>query len=661
MENDTHRHKDHIRKYLEEDAQDLYENAPCGYLSFAPDGTIVKINQTLLSWIDVEREDLLYRKKFSQLFNIGGRIFYETHFAPLLRMQNSIKEINFDIVKADGATLPVLVSCTPVTDNEGETVLYRATVFDITERKKYERELLRARKEAEQAARAKANFISTVSHEIRTPMNAIIGIAELLIRNNPKLTQMENLQMLKHSSSHLLNLINDILDFSKIEAGKVKLERRNFDLRALVESIVFSLKNKAEEKGISIRTEWDDDVPNFYLGDPVKISQIITNLLGNAIKFTEKGYVAFSVQLREQKKGHCTLALAVRDTGTGIAPDQLENIFEEFTQESYDTGAKFGGTGLGLSISRKLLELHKSQLKVKSELGQGTEFYFDLNLKVGKEEIKTEPVPAEKQASIRGIHLLLVEDNHVNVMVAGQFLQSWGVSYDVAENGKQALAMVTRHKYDMVLMDLQMPEMNGYEAARAIRSMPEDKYQRLPIIALSATSESDLPQVEEMGMNAYVKKPFTADDLQAKIAQFAPKVHIAKAVHVDGEENPDTDPDEVAEAGVNMQFFHKITKGNRQDMLKIINLLLNDFRHFRSVFPTLLTNDKRKQFESEVHKLNAVLQHLNADRLMKLIEDMRIWIGDNPGQQPPEELTWKIDKELQAALEIFEQEAQSLR
>lgn len=369
---------------LQESVEDLYENAPCGYLSALPDGTIVKLNQTFLAWTGYRREDLVGRRRFQDLLTAGGRIFHETHYAPLLRMQGSVREIAVEIVRADGSRLPALINTVLKKDAAGQPLLTRTTVFDASDRREYERELLRQRQKAEQADQAKAQFIATVSHEIRNPVNAILGISELLDLAGPLAPrQQELVRLLRQSSQNLLHLINDILDFSKIEAGKASLEERSFDLRRVIAGVVQPLRLEAEGKGLALRSRVDERVPESLLGDPIKIGQVLTNLVGNAVKFTSEGAVTLEVRVRELSAEAAAIELLVSDTGIGIAPQQLPHVFDDFSQASYDIGLNYGGTGLGLAISKKLVELQGGQLAVHSELGKGTTFSFVLRLKIG--------------------------------------------------------------------------------------------------------------------------------------------------------------------------------------------------------------------------------------------------------------------------------------
>jgi PAS domain S-box-containing protein len=503
---------------LEESAEDLYENAPCGYLSALPGGTIVKVNQTFLSWTGYAREALLGGRKFQDLLTAGGRIFHETHFAPLLRMQGWVREIAVDIVCADGRRLPALINSTLRKDAAGQPLLVRTMIFNATDRKEYERELLRERQKAEQATKAKADFISMMSHEIRTPLNALMGVAHLLASTGLSPQQEKLVRILRSSSESLLGLVNDILDFSKIESGKLSLESRSFDLRRLVHEIVANLDVKAGQKGLDLGVQVDPRLPDLLLGDPVKIGQVLTNLVGNAIKFTAEGEVTVALEVRELDAEAVSVELRVTDTGIGIAPDQLSRIFDDFTQASYDIGLKYGGTGLGLSISKKLVELHGSRLAVESRPGRGTSFSFVLRLKIAG--APAAGVEAPSIPRLRGLKVLVADDNAVNVLVLTGFLKIWGVEPDVVTDGRQAVERVQQQDYDLVLMDLRMPELDGYAAARQIRSLPEPKFSRLPILAVSASTRMGRQQeIEASGFTEFVGKPIDPDILLAKMTR----------------------------------------------------------------------------------------------------------------------------------------------
>ncbi len=368
---------------LEESLEDLYEHAPSGYVFTLPDGTFAKVNQTLLTWTGYQRETLLAGMRFQDLLMVAGKIFYETHYAPLLHMQGFANEIAFDLVCHDGHHLPVLISTVQTRDRAGTPLLHRTTIFNASDRRQYERELLLARNKAEQAVQAKARLLATLSHEIRTPLHAISLATQLLERTNPTPKQQKYIRTVQSSSHSLLALVNDILDYHKLEADKATLEERSFNLRELITDLVYRVEAKAEEKQLALHVDVDERLPTYLIGDSIKIGQVLMNLLSNAIKFTEQGSVKLTVKVKDVLPDAVSLDFSVRDTGIGIAPDRLAYIFEEFAQASPDITIKYGGTGLGLAICRKLVQLHGSDIHVDSQVGEGSTFSFNLRLQRG--------------------------------------------------------------------------------------------------------------------------------------------------------------------------------------------------------------------------------------------------------------------------------------
>jgi len=380
-----------------------------------------------------------------------------------------------------------------------------------------------AKERAEEASEAQKKFLSVMTHELRTPLNAVIGAAHLLVRNNPRQDQFEELQILRFSAENLLGLINNILDFTKMESGKVMLEQIDFNLRNLVEEIVSAVKIKAREKNIVLDCQIDEHIPKHLTGDPLRLSQVINNLLGNAMKFTEQGSVGIELRLRERIGNDAIIDFFVRDTGIGMSEEILNNIFETFVQGSSETTRKYGGTGLGLVITRKLLELFGSEIKVKSEPDRGTCFTFSIRF-------PENPQPPDEDAVDRttyefvpfnGQRVLLVEDNEVNKLIASRFLVNWNLTVESASNGLLALEMIQSKAYALVLMDIQMPEMDGYQASAAIRAIGTEPYISIPIIALTAATRSDVSaMIFRSGMNDFIPKPFNPVDLHFKIRKY---------------------------------------------------------------------------------------------------------------------------------------------
>lgn len=511
--------------------------------------------------------------------------------------------LEFRFQHPNGEMRWVMSRATSYTDRTGQTMGYIGTINDITA-------LKLAREYAEQATKAKSQFLSMMSHEIRTPLNAINGLTHLLLEGNPRQDQQESLRLLKFSGENLLRIINDILDFNKIEAGKIELESISFDLQRLVDDLATVLEYRAKEKGIRLVLEIGEAVPRFVLGDPLRIGQVINNLLSNAIKFTEKGSVTVTVNSGRSATGRShRVSVEVRDTGIGIAPENLERIFEGFSQERLDIARKFGGTGLGLSISKRLLTLMGSDLLVESVMGEGSRFYFSLLLEEG---LPPEEASGNKKegtvVNLERLEILLVEDNRVNQMVASNFLKKWNCAVDIAIDGQEAVEMVKSKKYRIILMDLQMPGMDGYEATRHIRSMPDPYFKKVPIIALTASIMSDVKkEALEAGVNDFLGKPFLPEELSSRLSQYANfKPSTADTSRITG-----------------LNSLEVYAEGDAEFKREFAMLLTRNIVELEEALDASVAAGDDDTFRKACHKMKVTLNILGDKEYIELIEQIR--------------------------------------
>jgi signal transduction histidine kinase/CheY-like chemotaxis protein len=396
---------------------------------------------------------------------------------------------------------------------------------DVSKTKALEEELRAAKETAQADARAKSAFLSSMSHEIRTPMNAILGLTELLLNKKLDENSIENLKAIRFSANNLLTIINDILDLSKIEAGKFSFETQTFDFFHVLEELNKSITVSAQNKNLLYEINVSGAIPKYLRGDSVRLSQILLNLLGNSLKFTQTGKVQLVVEVVSETETGIILEFKVLDTGIGIPKDQLQNIFQSFTQVHKNQRFKTQGTGLGLSITKRLVEMQDGEIRVESEVGKGSIFSFKLPfLKAGLKDFQQQ-IEAEEGIEISRfsqMKVLLVEDNKINQLLARQILTGWGVNVEVANDGFEAIAKLQRRTFDLILLDLQMPEIDGFEVARFVRKTIKPPANQIPIVALTADAFTETKELtREAGMNDFITKPYQQKDLFRVIRKFS--------------------------------------------------------------------------------------------------------------------------------------------
>jgi two-component system, sensor histidine kinase len=423
---------------------------------------------------------------------------------------------------------------------EENRAVIQAYGADVTSLKRAQLSLEKAKAAAEQASVAKSAFLANMSHEIRTPMNGVLGMLELLSGTSLTCTQQEHLRTARNSADALLTVINDILDFSKIEAGKLRIEAIDFNLIELLNEVIQLLQERAREKGLTLARDWPDELPNAIRADPTRLRQVLFNLVGNAIKFTLTGSVTLQVRIVGAKQS--MLRFAIIDTGIGISPEAQSRLFRSFQQADESTTRKFGGTGLGLAISKQLTELMGGGIGIDSVPEQGSTFWFTVPL-VRAAALQQTQVQAQENRTSYQARILLVEDNRVNQLVAVGMLGKFGLKPDIANNGLEAVAAVERNDYDLVFMDCQMPELDGYMATQRIRALGLGSVRPLPIVAMTANAmEADRERCTVAGMDDYLSKPVSMNTLGQMLQKWLTEKATTSLDAASANHEPQVDP-----------------------------------------------------------------------------------------------------------------------
>jgi PAS domain S-box-containing protein len=477
------------------------------------EGRILYTNPAWANLLGLDSADKLVGQNLLEFFHQDTQHRLSEQMMQLRQRRDEAAPIEMDLVRKDGATMHVEICSVPFT-YEGNTAS-QILIRDVTERKQAEFELARALEAARQATDLKSEFLAKMSHEIRTPMNGVLGMAGLLLTTELTDEQRQYTETISRSAESLLDLLNEILDLSKIESGKMRLDSSAFNLHAIVTGVVDLLAPRVRAKGLKMISAVNVSTSLNVVGDAARIRQILINLVDNALKFTERGHVALRVSVQNGGTGRMHIEFSVEDTGIGIPADMQNRIFEKFEQADASTTRKYGGTGLGLAICQQLVHLMDGRIGVQSQTGKGSRFCFSLDLPVAGNPMPSAPEGAGTYTKrpIDGTRVLLVEDNLVNQKVALAMLDKLGCIAGLATNGREAVQMVHNHSFDLILMDCEMPEMDGYEATRAIRAS-EPPGQHIPIVALTAHAmKGDSERSAQVGMDDHLTKPISVKGL----------------------------------------------------------------------------------------------------------------------------------------------------
>ena len=583
--------------------------------TISPQGNIIEVNTASINITGVSREKLL------------GTILFNYFTEPILA-RKAYQEV---LTKGFIADYPLTIK-----NNKLTNVLFNGSVYkdkqdnilgmvvvarEITDQKRTAKELTKAKVAAEQATaiaedaknkaedatriaedatriaedavKSKQQFLSNMSHEIRTPMNAIIGFTKVVLKTELTAKQKEYLTAIKMSGDALIVLINDILDLAKVDAGKMTFEQTPFKMALSISAMLHLFETKIQERNLLLVKKYDSKIPEVLLGDPVRLHQIILNLVSNAVKFTNKGAITVSVKLLTEDNEKVTIEFAVSDTGIGIPESKIGKIFDNFQQASSDTSRIYGGTGLGLAIVKQLVEPQGGSISVKSKIDEGSTFSFILTFQKTKEAAEDEIPMVELDSDIKNIKVLVVEDIALNQLLMKTLLDDFGFERDVAGNGRVAIEKLRAKEYDIILMDLQMPEMNGFETTEYIRNKMKSK---IPIIALTAdVTTVDLAKCKTVGMNDYIAKPVDERLLYSKIVGLIKK-------RVDIKTTTITSDSENAKC-IDMAYLNHRTKSNPQLMMEMISLYLEQTPPLIEVMKQSLRDKDWKALHAAAHKM----------------------------------------------------------
>jgi signal transduction histidine kinase/CheY-like chemotaxis protein/CHASE3 domain sensor protein len=554
-------------------------------------------------------------------FKEGTDTEYPASEMPIVKALSGLSSSISDMeIRNNNKSVMLEVTAQPVYDRQGQLLFAIAAFQDITERKKSEKELFEAKKIAQESALLKERFLANMSHEIRTPLNAIIGFSDLIDTSQIKEEYGEYIQAIKTSGVNLLAIVNDILDLSKIDAGKIVVEKTPFNIRSLLNSLNILMANKAKEKNIKLIIHNENSFPQYLSGDPTRLSQILINLIGNAIKFTENGQVEVTCSVKNEAADALNFEFKVQDTGIGISKDEQAIIFERFNQANSETTRKYGGTGLGLSIAKNLVEIQGGALTVESEPGKGSTFTFTIPYQIASVSERSainSSMDNVKKTQLGPLKILLAEDNELNQKLALKVLSRFGFETDIASNGKIAVKMLEEKSYAVVLMDMQMPEMGGYEATAVIRKMGND----VPVIAMTAHA---LPGEKEKciagGMNDYISKPFKAMELYEKIAMLVNKSTDKSMV---GMEVP---TDHSGENKVSdLSYLMELSQHSNRFIVEMIELFFKKFPIDLAQLEDAISKEDYQLIKTTSHKIRSSVNIMGiekAETLLFSIEDL---------------------------------------
>ncbi len=637
----------------EEKYRGIIENMELGLLEVDTEGGIVRAYPRFCEMVGYEEHEIIGKSAAS--------VFLPKEFQPILEQQSSDRAngkasvYECQMLVKGGERIWALISGAPIFDLDGTVIGSIGIHYDITYSKKLQIALEEARRRAEAAQEAEKQFLANMSHEIRTPLNAIIGMSHLLYDTQPTEQQKEFLAILKNSAEMLQALISDVLDLSKVRSGNLEVQQKVFDLVGLVRSLVKSSQLRLEERPLSISVNIDPRIENLIVGDDLLLNQILTNLIGNAEKFTLQGSITVSVRIQKKQKGFLWLEFKISDTGIGIPKDKQGLIFQSFRQVNGDIMRKFGGTGLGLAIVKQLVELQNGTISVKSVLDKGTTFTFSIPYKDSGKKSESEELPLLKKIDFDAANtkVLIVEDNYMNRRYICTLLEKWKIDYAIAHNGREGVEMAHHELFDLILMDIQMPEMDGYEATINIRNTANMNRQT-PIIALTASAMlTQKDKAFTIGMNDYVSKPFNPLQLYEKLTLYLSKNEAMQTCNDSGIVTPVLETDFAYNPRLNTEMLSALYGDDYSyagemfnTFLKVIVPDLPKFQEYRQ------TSDW-EMLRRLAHKVKPTFSMVGLTDLEALVLEIETIVKNDPLNDSLNILLEQLNAQLPQAVDII--------
>lgn len=581
---------------------------------------------------------------------------------------------------------------TSIRDNENTIIGVIGIAADVTAHKKILEQLENAKQLAEETAKIKENFLANMSHEIRTPMNGIIGLTRILLNTNLNEEQSGYLSSIKMCSDNLMVIIDDILDFSKIEAGKMTFEEVPFNINQSVKHAIELFQAKADEKGIQLVSEVDPKLPATISGDPTRLSQIINNLISNAIKFTEKGEVRIIARVGQKVNNKVTVQFEIKDSGIGIPEKSIATIFDSFTQASSDTTRKFGGTGLGLTIVKKLIELQEGEISVKSKSGIGTTFSFHIVYPI-IESIKKVEIQKDSEYSISHLRILIAEDNKINQLIVRKIFSDWQTTIDFADNGEEAIRFAKNERYDLILMDIQMPIMDGLTASKTIRTTLPEPFCSVPIMAMTAhATASEKQKCKDHGMNDHINKPFYPLDLKKKIIALTqsqnPSLKQVQNTHFEqktAEVKLNNQTNQAGQTGatigqskpaipnkdainhflnapkINLNYLKQIAEGNEAFVIEMIEMFLNKTPEAITEMYEHFKNKNWDEFRKVAHRIKPSFGYMGMSEIQNALSKVELMNEKELKEPAVDELLIEIESRTSQAYAQLRSELTTLK